>query len=322
MKQPVVSVVIPTRDGAMFLLETLQSVFSQTFTDYEVIVVDDGSTDRTVARLQPLRDRIRVIRQPHLGIGAARNAGLDEAKGKYVALLDHDDLWLPEKLAVQVAFLESRLECVAAGVPYAYSTSPARCAFDLDAVKGPSGVVERPLKVLAEGNVFLMSSSLMFDRQRALGLRYATRQDCIEDVPFQIGLFSRGAFGIAGRGILMMYRVHSSNYSAQASFYYNGIRLLREMDCAGRFAPLTTQQRDDLDAFLGHLGRAAAVRQVLGGHRIRGLRTYLREFSRQLQLRRFRFLLVFPFVLLSPQWRLNYRWPEARQRQSPLNTPW
>src|SRR4051794_18857373 len=119
MSTPLVSVVVPTYNQPVLLLETLQSVFAQTFDDFEVIVVNDGSTDDTAARVEALareepelvRGRLRLISQANQGIGAARNRGIDEARGKYVAMLDHDDLWLPEKLAAQVAFYERTPEC-------------------------------------------------------------------------------------------------------------------------------------------------------------------------------------------------------------------
>ncbi len=104
---PVVSVVIPTYNHAAYVLETLDSVFAQTFADFEVIVVNDGSPDDTAARLRPLAEagRIRYFEQPNAGQAAARNRGLAEARGEFIAFLDDDDVWPPDKLAWQVAVL-------------------------------------------------------------------------------------------------------------------------------------------------------------------------------------------------------------------------
>jgi len=104
---PSVSVIIPAYKIAPFIGETLDSVFAQTFTDYEVIVVNDGSPDTTEFEraLAPYLERVRYFRQENLGAGAARNRGLREARGEFVAFLDGDDLWLRGYLEEQVEFL-------------------------------------------------------------------------------------------------------------------------------------------------------------------------------------------------------------------------
>jgi Glycosyl transferase family 2 len=89
------SVIIPTYNRAHLLPEALESVWRQAFSDYEVIVVDDGSTDGTADYLRSLHKRVTVISQLNLGPGAARNLGAAHAKGHYLAFLDSDDLWFP-----------------------------------------------------------------------------------------------------------------------------------------------------------------------------------------------------------------------------------
>ncbi len=100
--QPLVSVVIPAFNAGPYITETLESVLGQSYPHREIIVVDDGSTDDTERRVAPYLRQIRYLRQPNAGEGKARNAGLRAAKGDYIALLDADDLWLPEKLEVQL----------------------------------------------------------------------------------------------------------------------------------------------------------------------------------------------------------------------------
>jgi glycosyltransferase involved in cell wall biosynthesis len=92
---PTFSVIIPTYNRLPLLKLTLQSVWRQTFTDYEVIVVDDGSTDDTAAWLSEVASKVKLIRQPNSGPGAARNKGAESACGEYLAFLDSDDLWFP-----------------------------------------------------------------------------------------------------------------------------------------------------------------------------------------------------------------------------------
>ncbi len=100
---PLISVIIPAHNAGPFIQETLRSVTRQTYPRWELIVVDDGSTDDTPQRIQPFLSILRYIRQENAGGGAARNRGLSVASGEYIAFLDHDDLWSPEKLEVQVA---------------------------------------------------------------------------------------------------------------------------------------------------------------------------------------------------------------------------
>ena len=110
--KPMVSVVIATYNQCWCLEETIQSVLGQTYTDIEVIVVDDASTDDTPARVASFGNRVRYIRhrynqdRNHAGAAATRNTGILAARGQFIAFLDGDDLWQPEKLAVQVAAAE------------------------------------------------------------------------------------------------------------------------------------------------------------------------------------------------------------------------
>ncbi|MEW5767211.1 MAG: glycosyltransferase [bacterium] len=104
---PKVSVVIPTYNAAAYLPEAIDSVLAQTFQDYEIIVVDDGSTDNTREVLAPYQDRIRYIHQENAGPSPAKNKGIKEARGEFVAFLDADDIWLPEKLALQMEVFEN-----------------------------------------------------------------------------------------------------------------------------------------------------------------------------------------------------------------------
>ena len=110
--EPQVSVVTPAFNAERFLEETIRSVQSQTFGDWELIVVDDGSTDATrdiVTRLAGADPRIRLVAgRGRGGPAAARNRGIEEARGRYLAFLDGDDLWLPHKLEHQIEFMRAR----------------------------------------------------------------------------------------------------------------------------------------------------------------------------------------------------------------------
>lgn len=107
-----VSVIIPTYNRAQIVRRAIDSVLSQTYTNKEIIVVDDGSTDHTAATLAAYGDQIRVLKQNNLGPSVARNRGIAVAKGEIVACLDSDDYWLPNKLARQVELLRRAGESV------------------------------------------------------------------------------------------------------------------------------------------------------------------------------------------------------------------
>ena len=124
--KPIVSVVIPTFNRAHLIMRALQSVLTQTFTAWETIVVDDGSTDDTETVVLSLGDsRIRYCRQPeNRGPAAARNRGMREAKGEFIAFLDSDDEWFPDKLELQVARFRELPETV--GLIYTGAQTPHR----------------------------------------------------------------------------------------------------------------------------------------------------------------------------------------------------
>jgi len=111
-EKPCVSVIIPTYNRAWIVTDAIDSVLSQTYTDFELIVVDDGSTDDTADLLSTYQNRIIGIRQENAGVSAARNRGIRESSGRLIAFLDSDDLWLPKKLERQSAFFKENPEAM------------------------------------------------------------------------------------------------------------------------------------------------------------------------------------------------------------------
>lgn len=140
MSPPRVSVVIPSYNYGAFVAETVESALAQTVRPHEVIVVDDGSTDDTRARLAPYADRVRYVHQANRGLSAARNHGIAEATGDWIALLDADDLWHPEKTALQLRALERYPEARLIGAAAGPRDLPERL---------PAESAIRPLDVLA-----------------------------------------------------------------------------------------------------------------------------------------------------------------------------
>jgi glycosyltransferase involved in cell wall biosynthesis len=111
-------VLLPVWNGEVFLAQAIESMLRQTFSSFELIVMDDGSTDRTAAIAEEFAsrdDRVRVLRRPHEGLPGTLNAGIAVARGEYVARMDADDISIPERLQKQVAYLDAHPACVALG---------------------------------------------------------------------------------------------------------------------------------------------------------------------------------------------------------------
>jgi glycosyltransferase involved in cell wall biosynthesis len=171
---PLVTVVIPAYNAAPYIGATLDSVFKQAFTDFEVVVVNDGSPDTPALELalRPYQ-RIRYIRQENRGPSSARNAGIQVAAGRYVAFLDSDDLWLPQHLAKQVATLETnpKLQMVFANGIYLRGETPVGILFDNSPQALPvdlDGLLHERSTVITSSAVVLREALLkagLFDEQ-------------------------------------------------------------------------------------------------------------------------------------------------------------
>jgi glycosyltransferase involved in cell wall biosynthesis len=127
-----VSVIIPAYNASDCIERAINSVFSQTFTNYEIIIIDDGSTDITEEIVKKFGDKVRYIRQEHSGTSAARNNGIEVSNGDWISFLDADDEWLPEKLELQIELINKNpdlkwcssyyyLESDGKRIPYPYS---------------------------------------------------------------------------------------------------------------------------------------------------------------------------------------------------------
>ena len=162
---PRTSVIIPSFNYSEYLPAAIDSVLDQTDGDFELLVVDDGSTDGSRAVVEVCRDpRVRLIVQPHLGRGAARNTGLRVARGRYIAFLDADDIWTPDKLARQCAILDRRPE-----VGLVYSRYGVIDALSRVQSRGRSYFATKPsgaiLQHLLTGNVIGTPSTICFRRE-------------------------------------------------------------------------------------------------------------------------------------------------------------
>ncbi len=200
-----ISVLIPTHDYARYLDEAIDSALAQTYTPLEVIVIDDGSTDATAEVLARYGDRIRTLRQPNLGVSAARNAGIAAAQGDYLAFLDSDDLWLPRKLERQMARFaaDSALGLVHCGLETFGSATSTR-----QVLQGLEGWVWQEMLRLDRGVIVGPGSSVVVPRRVAEEIGgFDPRLLPAEDWDFCYRIALRYEVGYVGE-VLVRYRQH------------------------------------------------------------------------------------------------------------------
>lgn len=117
---PKISVVVPAYNSQRTILETIDSVLQQSFSDFELIIINDGSTDRTLELLETVQDtRLKVYSYPNGGLPTARNRGINRATGEFISFIDADDIWTPDKLELQLKALQKNPR---AGVAYSWTT--------------------------------------------------------------------------------------------------------------------------------------------------------------------------------------------------------
>jgi hypothetical protein len=214
-------------------------------------------------------------------------------------LLDHDDTWDPDKLAVQLRFMQEHPEAIGCSVQFRYTEPPGKLGFDMR-IRRSDGIVEQGLERYADGHLFLLSSIMMLDLEKAGDLRYETRRDSIEDVAMQIRLLLRGPFGIAGDSPLATYRVHDSNTSNSARRLRHGVEHLRSLERSGGFGRCTPEQLRAINGLISAMGRKALVAQAAVGERAQAIRSYFSEWPQQWRNRRYKFLVAFPLLLAIP----------------------
>jgi glycosyltransferase involved in cell wall biosynthesis len=201
-----VSVVIPVHNAETYLNAALESVFAQTYSPIEVIAVDDGSQDRSVDILRRYSDRVVLVRQPNRGAAAARNRGVQEARGKWIAFLDADDLWSPSKLQRQLDVRGDRRWCYTdsifvGGVNHGRRDSEFNRKYD-------GRVLERLVC-----NNFLCTSSVLIQREVYLNAGgFSENLRYVEDWGLWIRLASVHEIAYVDEP-LVKYRIHSSSAS-------------------------------------------------------------------------------------------------------------
>lgn len=209
MNSPKVSIIIPNYNYAKYIAETIDSVLAQTYPNFEVIVVDDGSKDDSLKILEKYAGQIKVIKQQNQGVSRARNNGAANSAGEYLAFLDADDVWLPAKLERQMQrfFEDSEVGLVHCSMKFidieGKITGESR--------KGKEGWVAEELLKLKEGVVIGAGSTAvvkraLFDKIKGFDHRLTTAADW--EFCYRIARDNKIAFVSEP---LVLYRIHNSN---------------------------------------------------------------------------------------------------------------
>lgn len=261
-RKPRVSVVIPLYQTERYIAEALRSVLAQTFDDFEVVVVDDGSSDNGPTIVRRFADaRIKLVTQANRGLAGARNTGIREARGAYIAFLDADDRWHPHKLARHVALLDARPDV---GLTYSASRFVDDAGNDLGIAQWPSRSSTRPEDVFARNPVGNGSAPVL--RREALdAIAFwddRLQRTCWFDEAYRqsedIECWTRIAAGTFWQLALVPftltdYRVNTTGLSANTA---------KQLDTWRRFRAKVRMYAPELEAAHGDLAEAFQLRYL------------------------------------------------------------
>lgn len=322
---PQFSIVVPAFNARRFLDETLRSVLAQSLGDFELIAVDDGSTDDTLALLRSYerRDRrIRVITQANRGQGAARNAGVEAATAPHVVFLDADDLLLPWALASieqamrrstgSVALLLASASWFSGATPRA-SDSTYPLPLDVATTTYPS-ILEASRRPLWYATTVMTCSRQLL---RAAG-GFHELPTGLEDLELALRLGARGAFVVLERPVTVLYRRHDGNASSNREKMYRGALTL----LAGERARVRSGTADGANGrarrrIICRAVRAVSVGQARAGRARAAMHMWCSSLLWQLQDGRGRYVVALPLLALSGTVRhLGRRLRRRRTRQA------
>lgn len=218
MPRPLVSVVIPTYNRAGCVCDAIDSVLAQSYSDLEIIVVDDGSTDETRQLLVRYGDKIRYFYQENAGVSSARNRGIKEALGEWIAFLDSDDEWVPEKLKKQLQCLDRYPDaCGVVCDSEIFAGEAVKSLFDLRGLsskRDPSWLENRPLALLLDVQFF--TPSWVFSRNAISSAGWFDESISLyEDIDFSARVALEGSWCVVNEPLVRVMRKSACNLSEQ-----------------------------------------------------------------------------------------------------------
>lgn len=293
---PFFSTIIPSFNRASLIAATLDSVLAQEFTDNEIIVVDDGSTDGTLDVLDSYTDRIRVVQQPNAGPGAARNRGVEHASGKYIAFLDSDDLWFPWSLATYKAVID---ECHDPSIVTGTHTD-FNDAFELQAVRPCPPRFRHCSDFLASRRAWIIPSGLVITpeaHQAAGGFR--TDIWICEDADYWLRIGCAPGFVQIAAPTTVGYRLHQGGISQAYGGRAKGVHALLDAEEAGAYPGGEMRRGERIDYICAH-ARSTSLACLRLGLPGAGIGIYRRTLPWNLRLGRIKYLAGF-FAIASVQ---------------------
>lgn len=238
---PAVSIVMPAYNVAPYIRETLDSVFAQTFTNYEAIIVNDGSpdTEELERELEPYLHRIVYLKQENRGAAVARNRGVEAARADFVAFLDADDLWLPDYLCEQMEFLRSGDYDLVYADALLFGESPLAGRTFMETAPSNGEVT---FQSLISGQCNVITSGVVARRQMILDVGLFDEQlRNSQDFDLWLKLVRHGARAAYQRKVLLRYRFHENSLSGDALNRIN--RELRVLNKYESLPDLTIDER-------------------------------------------------------------------------------
>ncbi len=289
---PFFTVLMSTYNRAEMLTQTLETIFDQRFTDFELIVVNDGSTDGTRELIEGYGDKLTAIHQDNAYLGAARNHGLSVARGRYIAIMDDDDLWLPWTLQVYHDAL------VAHGCPAQMVGRMERFIDPRQAAQW----AEQPMKATlyenylvacdVDADIYSPTSVIRADVLRSIGGWQTARVGC-EDQDTWLRMGERDGFVRIEQPVTIGYRTHTDKSCGNPQLMYDGAMMLLDNERAGVYPGGRTNRRRRMTPICD-IARAATWVALLDGKVGLAGKLYRRTWCWQVRFGRWKYLLGTP----------------------------
>lgn len=291
---PLFSTVIPVYNRTELIRDTLDSVLAQDLPDQEVIVVDDGSTDGTLATLASYGSRIRVLEQKNSGPAVARNLGIAHATGDYITTFDSDDLWFPWTLATYAeAIRRHDSPAFIAGAPFVFH-APG----EVRAVTRAPLVAERFRDYLASGDQWRWFGASSFvlraDAVRAAG-GFSTEWINADDADLALKLGVAPGFVDIQAPATFAYRDHTGSLKSNIDVSFRSLSYLLEQERRGAYPGGHERARERREILTRHV-RPSTLAWLKLGASSRGWNLYRRTFAWHLALLRLRYLCSYPVL--------------------------